>query len=381
MKKISFAFLTAFFLCLCIGLSACGGNHNPNNSTGDETVTENGGDHTGSGEASNVLIAYFSRAGENYMVGDLSNGGYAGYVEKGNTAIIAEMIAEVTGGTLFEIVPVVPYPVKYSEMLTVAEREASTNARPAIQSTVPNFDSYDVIFLGYPIWNGNCPNIMLTFMENENYDFSGKTVIPFCTHGGSSLGRSESTIKSEIPSATVLGGLAIAGTTAQNDRDAARSQVESFIGRLNINFGRTSMAKYDFYEFTNVELINVDLDGMSGAQLEILYLQAKYCQAMTEADTDTMRELTSENMTFTHMSGKQQTRDEYFADVKSGALRYFTIGIDSPAVTVNGTSASIFYTSVLNANAYGARGTYRMSGTHYYEKQNGKWIAVNNPNK
>ena len=79
------------------------------------------------------------------------------------------------------------------------------------------------------------------------------------------------------------------------------------------------------------------------------------------------------------MSGRQQTRDEYFADVEDGSLRYFTIGIDSPVVEVDGDVASVTYTSVLNANAYGARGTYRMKGTHWFEKRNGDWISVNAP--
>ena len=79
------------------------------------------------------------------------------------------------------------------------------------------------------------------------------------------------------------------------------------------------------------------------------------------------------------MSGRQQTREEYFADIESGSLRYFTIGIDHPIVEVDGNTASITYTSVLNANAYGVRGTFRMSGTHWFEKQNGEWISVNRP--
>ena len=124
------------------------------------------------------------------------------------------------------------------------------------------------------------------------------------------------------------------------------------------------MQEYDFSVFENVELIGVDLSAMSGEQIEVLYQQARYCQAMTDADIVTMRELVPEDMTFTHMSGRQQTREEYFADVEDGSLRYFTIGIDSPVVEVDGDTASVTYTSVLNANAYGARGTYRMSGTH-----------------
>ena len=81
------------------------------------------------------------------------------------------------------------------------------------------------------------------------------------------------------------------------------------------------------------------------------------------------------------MSDRKQTREEYSGDIESGSLDYFTIGIDTPTVAVDGDTASVKFTSVLNADAYGARGTYRMSGTHYYEKCDGKWIAVNNPNK
>lgn len=139
------------------------------------------------------------------------------------------------------------------------------------------------------------------------------------------------------------------------------------------------MQEYDFSVFSNVELIGADLSAMSVEQTEILYRQAMYCQAMTDADIDTMRELVSEDMVFTHMSGRQQTREEYFADVEDGNLRYFTIGIDSPVVEVDGNFASVTYTSVLNANAYGASGTYRMGGTHWFEKRKDGWFLINAP--
>ncbi len=145
--------------------------------------------------------------------------------------------------------------------------------------------------------------------------------------------------------------------------------------------GADIMAEYDFSIFTNVELIGADLSEMSDDQLSVLYQQARYCQAMTEADTDTLKEIVSEDVVFTHMSGRQQTRKEYFADIENGSLRYFTIGIDSPVVEVDGDMASVTYTSVLNANAYGARGTYRMGGTHWFEKQDGSWISINDPNR
>lgn len=134
---------------------------------------------------------------------------------------------------------------------------------------------------------------------------------------------------------------------------------------------------YDFSVFTNVEITGADLSVFSDEELSILYRQAQYCQAMTDADIVTMREIVSEDMVFTHMSGMQQTREQYFADIAAGRLRYFTIGIENPRISVNKDKAEITFTSVLNANAYGARGIFRMKGTHHYENRDGEWIAVN----
>ena len=135
----------------------------------------------------------------------------------------------------------------------------------------------------------------------------------------------------------------------------------------------------DFSVFNDVEVTGIDLSELSADERPVLYQQARYCQAMTEADTETMTEITSLDMIFTHMSGRQQTRKEYFADIADGNLQYFTIGIENPVVNINGSYASVSYTSVLNANAYGARGTYRIDGTHWYEKQDENWIACNAP--
>ena len=113
------------------------------------TITRRGENETPLAEtnapvaANNILIAYFSRAGENYSVG---------YIEKGNTEIVAEMIAEQTGGTLFQIQPVTPYPEGYEDTKVIATRENESNARPAIANKVENMESYDTIFIGYPIW-------------------------------------------------------------------------------------------------------------------------------------------------------------------------------------------------------------------------------------
>jgi len=140
-----------------------------------------------------------------------------------------------------------------------------------------------------------------------------------------------------------------------------------------------AVMKYDFSTFTHVTLKGIDTSTLNEDELSALYQAARYCQAMTEADIDTMRQIVSENMTFTHMSGRTQTREEYFADVADGSLTYYAIGMENPVVEVDGDLAKVTYTSALTANAYGAQGTFRMKGTHYYQKIDGEWIAVNRP--
>ena len=137
--------------------------------------------------------------------------------------------------------------------------------------------------------------------------------------------------------------------------------------------------KYDLSTFTNVTLKGIDISTLNEDELSALYQAARYCQAMTEADIDTMRQIVSEDMKFVHMSGMTQTREEYFADVADGSLTYYAIGMENPVVEVDGDLAAVTYTSVLTANAYGARGTFRMKGTHWYRKIGGEWIAVNRP--
>lgn len=87
----------------------------------------------------------------------------------------------------------------------------------------------------------------------------------------------------------------------------------------------------------------IDLKKLSEEELSVLYTQARYCQAMTDADIDTMREIVSEDMVFTHMSGRRQTREEYFADIADGYLDYYTIGIEKPVIEIDGDQASIAF--------------------------------------
>ena len=177
----------------------------------------------GASLAEGALVTYFSHAGENYNVG---------VIEEGNTAKLAKVIAEQTGAELFEIVPVVDYPHSYDECLEVATAEQREDARPDYVGDVENWEQYDTIFIGYPIWWGEIPNIVYTFMEN--HDFTGKTVIPFNTHEGSGQSHSQRDIENTLPDATVLKGLAVRGATAQNDADATAKAVSDWLSGLEM---------------------------------------------------------------------------------------------------------------------------------------------------
>ena len=170
--------------------------------------------------SSNILVAYFSRAGDNWSVGKIA---------KGNTKCIAEIIAAKTGGKLFEIEPVKAYPDDYDECTRVAKKEKNQDARPAITSTVPNMQDFDKIFIGYPCWWSDAPMPVYTFLEA--YDLSGKTIIPFTTHEGSGMSGVRH-ISKVCPHSTIKEGLAIQGETAQNNKVASEKAVDAWLTRL-----------------------------------------------------------------------------------------------------------------------------------------------------
>ena len=170
-----------------------------------------------------ILVVYFSRAGENYDVG---------VIEEGNTAKMGRIIAEQTGADIFELVPVVPYPEDYDSCLEVATEEQQTGARPEYEGTIENWDQYDTVFIGFPIWWGEIPNIVYTFMEG--YDFTGKTVIPFNTHEGSGQSHSQRDIEGLLTSATVLKGLAVRGGKAQNDAEGTGADVANWLKQIGL---------------------------------------------------------------------------------------------------------------------------------------------------
>ena len=171
---------------------------------------------------SKILVAYFSRIGNEYNVGTIT---------KGNTAVVAEMIAKKTGADIFEIKPAKSYPVDYDECTKIASREKATKARPTITSKVENFEQYDTIFLGYPIWYGDAPMVIYSFLES--YDFSGKNIVPFCTHGGSGLSSTDQQITLVCPKAKILQGFEIRGTVAQKDSSETDKKVSEWLKKIN----------------------------------------------------------------------------------------------------------------------------------------------------
>lgn len=155
-----------------------------------------------------ILIAYFSWSG--------------------NTAKLAEMIADQTGGDLFAVEPETPYSDDYNTVVDQAKEEQSENARPAVANTVDNWQDYDTVFIGYPNWWSDVPMVMLTFMES--YDWNGKTVVPFCTSGGGGFGNGVKSITDAAPGASILDGFHVNGSSV----DSAQSDVTEWLNELNL---------------------------------------------------------------------------------------------------------------------------------------------------
>ena len=172
---------------------------------------------------SDILVIYFSRTGEQYGVG---------VIEEGNTAVIAQMIADRTGADTYEVLPADPerYPMTYDELTAAALEEQNAGARPEIAGELPDLSGYDTVFIGAPVWWGDWPMIMYTLFENT--DLAGKTLYPFATHAGSGLSNFDGRLAEACPDSTVGTGFAITGEQAQNDRDAARTAVEEWLEGL-----------------------------------------------------------------------------------------------------------------------------------------------------
>ena len=252
MKKIFAAIIS---LVVAVSMTACGSSSEQNQDSAASTTAANsstesndpssgrnsevidGSNQERSGDnstqGSNILVAYFSRVGNTVWDDDVDavtsaslnvvNGEFVG-----NAQILAQMAQEVTGGDLFLIQTEDTYPSDYRKTTDVAADEQNDNAHPALFSHVENMDQYDTIVLIYPNWWGTLPQPLFTFLEE--YDFSGKTILPLCTHEGSRMGSSEKDIASLCPEATLLDGLDVRGSSAAS----AQSDVERWIADSGI---------------------------------------------------------------------------------------------------------------------------------------------------
>ena len=165
-----------------------------------------------------VLIVYYSRRGENYWNGAIKN------LSKGNTEIVAEMIARLTGGDLFQVDTAQPYAADYHACVDEARTEFRQGARPELKEYLDSVEGYDTVFVGYPNWCGTMPMAMFTFLES--FDLSGKTIAPFCTNEGSGMGRSEADIRRLCPGAELAKGLSVRGSAVGEAGPEIRAWLE-----------------------------------------------------------------------------------------------------------------------------------------------------------
>ena len=162
------------------------------------------------------IIIYFSRADENYFGGEMK------YVDKGNTEVIAEYIKDIVGADIFKVEPLNPYSANYMECIEEAKVRTREHNAP-IQENIPNISSYEVIYIGSPIYWGGMPEELFTALKGLNY--SGKTIRPFTTHEGSGLSGVPRQLKEICNGAEVLDGLAINGSQVNNSKQKVEDWV------------------------------------------------------------------------------------------------------------------------------------------------------------
>lgn len=225
MKKVWTFFLSMAFV---LSLAACGG-----------TAASSGGsassEPAASAFASSAQPAASSEAAEPSADAEPSAESetpaalVAYFSWSGNTQQMAQIIAEQTGGDLFEIAPATPYTEDYDELLDIAQQEQAEDARPALADEVENWDSYDTVFVGYPNWWGDAPMAVYTFLES--YDWTGKTLVPFNTSASSGFGRSLEGIAQSAAGATVLEGLAL----TEGELPDAQDRVTEWLDGLGLH--------------------------------------------------------------------------------------------------------------------------------------------------
>ena len=205
MRRTFLIMLSFCLICLCSACADNPSNQTPTSKPSQEVSiipSETGALETESEvpdmtDTDKILVAYFSRTG--------------------NTRALAEEIAEQTGAEVFEIIPAEPYPDDYNATVERFRKERAENARPAIASEVANMEQFSTVFIGFPNWGDDMPHIVYTFLEQ--YDLSGKTVVPFCTNGGGGFGNSLDGLKRTCPDSIVADGFECSGSRADRQQE------------------------------------------------------------------------------------------------------------------------------------------------------------------
>ena len=216
MRRTFLIMLSLCLICLC---SACADN--PSNQTptskpsqevsiipSETESSETESEVPDMADTNKILVAYFSRTG--------------------NTRALAEEIAEQTGAEVFEIIPAEPYPDDYNATVERFRTERAENARPAIAAEVANIEQFTTVFIGFPNWGDDMPHIVYTFLEQ--YDLSGKTVVPFCTNGGGGFGNSLDGLKRTCPDSIVADDFECSGSRA----DRQQENVSKWIAEIGV---------------------------------------------------------------------------------------------------------------------------------------------------
>lgn len=229
MRKITALLMSSV---LALGLTACSSRPQGEGTTAESTTAESTTAESTTAEnttfaGSSTLVVYFSMpettsTDESSMTEEERNSTVTIDGETlGNTQYVAYVIQKTTGADLFRIEPETPYPVDHDTLIDLAAEEQDSNARPAIKDQIENFDQYDTVFVGYPNWWSEMPMAMYSFFDE--YDFSGKTVIPFSSHGGSGFSGTPAEIRSLEPGADVRSGYTVDRLDVAGDGENIRN--------------------------------------------------------------------------------------------------------------------------------------------------------------
>lgn len=225
MKKLQKLLFAALLVTALFGCSQNNENNNNTNDSTSQTETQQ------QISAENILITYFTVPETDGT--DTSSSASRVATDNGvvgNTEYVAQVIQNQIGGDLWQIETVQNYPETHQPLLEFAHDEMEQNERPELKSEITNLDDYDTVFIGYPVWNADLPMPLYTFLENN--DLSGKTIIPFSTHGGSGFAGTISTIQQLQPNATVIeDGL----TISRNDVASSDADIIEWLESLQLN--------------------------------------------------------------------------------------------------------------------------------------------------